>query len=87
MCYVDGYAVKPQSFKIDDKTGKLVKPNGSLALEDKIEDCDMKINEYCQKNAYVYQTAHFHYNYRLTLIASPETGQWCKCLERDLQHL
>jgi hypothetical protein len=37
MRYVDGRAVKPKPFKMDDKMGKLVKPDGQPASEDKIE--------------------------------------------------
>jgi len=55
MRYVDGRAVKPEPFKTDDKTGKLVKPDGKPASEDEIEERDMKIDEYCQKDAYVKQ--------------------------------
>ena len=47
--------VKPEPFKTDNKIGKLVKPDGKPASEDKIEECDTKIDEYCQKDAYVKQ--------------------------------
>jgi hypothetical protein len=53
--YIDGRAVRPALFKADDKTGKPTKPDGTPASEVEIEERDTKIDEYCQKDAYVKQ--------------------------------
>jgi len=54
MWYLDGCIMKPVPYKTDS-SGKTVKPDGSTAMETKIEELEKKIDEYYQKDSLVKQ--------------------------------
>jgi len=55
MHYVDGHAKRPIPYKVDEKTGVVSKPDGSIPTQVEVDDLDKKTDEYFQKDALIKQ--------------------------------